>query len=1011
MQVLRLELQGIGPFAGRHAIDFAALGAGGLFLLEGPTGSGKTTLIDALVFALYGDVAGADSSKARLVSTQLPAGVEPFVELTVETARGLYRVRRVPQHERRKARGAGTTVGKAAIKLWKLGSPGDPGTLLSTSLQEATEELQRAVGLSKEQFTQTVVLPQGQFATFLRAKPEERRGVLQDIFGTEFYERCARRLAELAAEHRRGEAEARAEWDKAADGFAAVGWSDAAAREPFVDAVAAGDRSAVVALADARLGEVAADAGAADAAAERAAEASAVAGGLLRELSGRNEAIRAHAALRERRAELLRAAPEVEAGAARLAAAERAEHARRPLAAMGAARRAVEAADAEAARALGQAASGEDADLVAAEPEPSALGAEERRCRAAASALGALVELEGGLPSRAESLRRDGQLLGERRSAVAAAREALTAQRGRAAELGPQIERLQRAADDRAEALQAEGAARARCDAVERLDRLAEEFVQSTRAEQAAQATAAGASEAHLAARAAWLGSLAGTLARELVEGRGCPVCGSTEHPAPAVLPRDAPTREDVDRLERAARQAEQLLARAQTASNAKATEMADQQQAVGELTRVEAEQELAEALARRREAERAAARAAELREQLQLLVAGVEQAQDALHAEENEVAAEEGRLAGRSERLGADRRRVAEALDGHASVAARVAALTRRADRAQLLVRVLAAAADARAEAGRREAELAGVLAERGFAGPAEAQAALLEEGERSRLAAAAERHRADVAAVTTRLADPRFEGLGEAAPEDEAPARDAAEAARVALEAAQARRGGAATTLRLAGEASERLRSADAALQQASRAAEPYVAMADLAAAGSGNLANVTLPTFVLLRRFEEVVDLANSRLGAMTGGRYSLRRTDAREGRSHKLGLGLEVVDHLAGDVARDPKTLSGGETFQASLAMALGLADAVTAEAGGLELSTLFVDEGFGSLDPDALDLVMDQLTALRDGGRCVGVVSHVAEMKQRIAERVTVLPRRDGTSTLSCSTDPQPALAG
>ena len=93
------------------------------------------------------------------------------------------------------------------------------------------------------------------------------------------------------------------------------------------------------------------------------------------------------------------------------------------------------------------------------------------------------------------------------------------------------------------------------------------------------------------------------------------------------------------------------------------------------------------------------------------------------------------------------------------------------------------------------------------------------------------------------------------------------------------------------------------------------------------------------------------------------------------------------------------------------MALGLADAVTAEAGGLELSTLFVDEGFGSLDPDALDLVMDQLTALRDGGRCVGVVSHVAEMKQRIAERVTVLPRRDGTSTLSCSTDPQPALAG
>ena len=133
----------------------------------------------------------------------------------------------------------------------------------------------------------------------------------------------------------------------------------------------------------------------------------------------------------------------------------------------------------------------------------------------------------------------------------------------------------------------------------------------------------------------------------------------------------------------------------------------------------------------------------------------------------------------------------------------------------------------------------------------------------------------------------------------------------------------------------------------------AEPYLRMADLANGTGQNLDNVTLPTFVLLRRFEEVVDLANVRLGAMTGGRYSLRRTDAREGRSHKLGLGLEVVDHASGDAARDPKTLSGGETFQAALAMALGLADAVTSEAGGIELNTLFVDEGFGSLDPDAV----------------------------------------------------------
>ncbi len=187
----------------------------------------------------------------------------------------------------------------------------------------------------------------------------------------------------------------------------------------------------------------------------------------------------------------------------------------------------------------------------------------------------------------------------------------------------------------------------------------------------------------------------------------------------------------------------------------------------------------------------------------------------------------------------------------------------------------------------------------------------------------------------------------------------------------------------------------------------AGPLLRMANLANAGEGNLQRVTLPTYVVLRRFEEVVDLANVRLEAMTGGRYELRRTDEQEGRSRRLGLGLEVVDHQARDTTRDPKTLSGGETFMASLSLALGLADAVTAEAGGIQLHTMFVDEGFGSLDPDTLDAVMQQLSALRDGGRSVGVVSHVAEMKQRIAERVTVVPRRDGTSTLTCSIDTQP----
>lgn len=1006
MQVLRLEFQGIGPFTGRHTIDFRALGEGGLFLLEGPTGAGKTTVIDAIVFALYGDVAGVDSHKARLVSTQLPAGVEPFVDLVVDTSKGLLRVRRVPQHERRKTRGRGTTVGRAAIQLWRLSTPDDAGTPLSTSMQDANEELQRAIGLTKEQFTQTVVLPQGQFATFLRAKPEDRRGVLQDIFGTELYERCARQLATLAAEHRSRDERARSALSRAASSFAGVAWVDADARAAFEAAGTDGQ----VAAAQARLEELAGLAADAAARAEAAAGAADAAGERLRAVEAHNALVAERARLTARLAALRAAEAETAADGARLEAAERAEHVRHPLAAVAKARRDLEAARAASARGLAGLVEGPDADL-ADRLDPAALAAAALAAREARSALGAVVEVEEGLAGRAESLRLDTERLRQQAASGERERAAIAADRARAAGLAPDLDAVAAEADTRAERLVAETHAQARCEAVLRLERLAVEFVQARRAEQAARDAALAAARAHEEARAAWLGVLAGTLAAELVDGRGCPVCGSTSHPAPAELPAGAVDRATVDRLDAAARTAGQAWAKAQVTSDSVATAMSDQQEAVGGLTRVEAESAHAEARRAREAAERAGVRAAELRRTIQRLTASADDRERALHQAEKRAAAEEGALAGRAERLDQDRRRVADELAGHPSVAERVAALARRAQLAQRQAGLLAAVADAEGAAAGRAGELAEVLAEEGFASAADAQGALLPEAERARLAARVADHRAQWATVTEALADARLAAVEGAVALDEAPARARAAAAASEVTEALHARGVAAQTRRLATEAGAELIGRARGVAEVAAEAEPYLRMSDLANGGGANQAAVTLPTFVLLRRFEEVIDLANVRLGAMTGGRFSLRRTDSREGRSQKLGLGLEVVDHASGDAARDPKTLSGGETFQASLAMALGLADAVSCEAGGVELNTLFVDEGFGSLDPEALEEVMAQLTALRDGGRCVGVVSHVAEMKQRIADRVTVVPRRDGTSTLHCSTDDRQPLAG
>src|SRR5690606_30117694 len=212
MHLHSLTFQAIGPFAGRHHVDLASLGASGIFLLDGPTGAGKSTVIDAIVFALYGKVASESASDDRLRSAFAGPDVESFVDLVLEVPSGVYRVRRTPEYRRPKKRGTGTTVQQASVRLWRLAAvpePGDdaddpPGELLSSRLDEAGDEIRRIVGLDRRQLVQTVVLPQGEFATFLRAKPEDRAVLLKKVFGTELYHRAAARLAELARGARAG---------------------------------------------------------------------------------------------------------------------------------------------------------------------------------------------------------------------------------------------------------------------------------------------------------------------------------------------------------------------------------------------------------------------------------------------------------------------------------------------------------------------------------------------------------------------------------------------------------------------------------------------------------------------------------------------------------------------------------------------------------------------------------------------------------------------------------------
>ncbi|WIB64213.1 AAA family ATPase [Curtobacterium sp. MCBD17_040] len=1019
MYLHHLRLAAIGPYAETVDIDFAALGASGVFLLEGPTGAGKSTIIDAVVFALYGSLAGEGASKDRLHSHHADAGVEPFVELVFETAAGVHRVRRTPAHDRPKKSGGGTTRQNASARLWRLAAPGDAvGEPLSIATQEVGAEVQRIIGLDRAQFVQTVVLPQGEFARFLRAPGEDRRALLQSLFGTDVYERTTE---ELVARRRAA--------------AAAVERADAAVHDALNRlAEAAGLETVDELTADAVVAEVTAAAHEATTARDAAAGAAARARADLADAERRARSLRRRADLLRRQAALSDRAEQVAGARARLELAERAGRVLGLVVGLDTARTRAERRGADLARVVaehrdaltrhtvgvGAGAGGapldaggsvfEDLESMPA-VDTTALAAHAAALRDVVAGARHAVALERDLPAR--------------RAALASARTELARAEERRAALEPLLdarpaERLalvttSRAAADRAADGPVAERALADLDAVRALlddrDRAAADATAADADLAAAslRAQAAITHEADLRTRRA--AGLAGELAGVLTPGEPCPVCGSVDHPAVAAPLDGHPTDDDIEAAADARATAD-VDQRAAAARQAVARRECDRlTTAIGAAT---PESVAATASALRDRIARAHAAAAE--------VARAEERLEAFDRDTRALAEERSTLAAQvaagraghaadAAALAADEAIVercrASVVDaggvGTGSLDQAVAAL----DRDAAACAAVAAAADALRSDDRdvlaRAAEVERALGDAGFADADAARAAGLGPDEAARLrseVAGAEREHAVVQA-----------GLAEAdvaAAEHDAVDGAELEAVRTradgAEEALQAATGAAATAEARAVATSARradLTRAVRARQETSAESRAVVRLADIAtAASSVNPTGITLGTYVLMRRFEDVVAAANSRLGAMLGGRFALEASDEREtsSRARRTGLALAVRDHETGRT-RDPRSLSGGETFTTSLCLALGLADVVQAEAGGVELGTLFVDEGFGTLDPETLDGVVGQLTRLTAGGRQVGIVSHVEELKQRIPDRIEVRRAPGGGSTV------------
>jgi exonuclease SbcC len=995
MNLHRLTLRAIGPYAGEHSVDFAALGASGTFLLEGPTGSGKSTIIDAIVFALYGGLAGSASTPDRLRSHHAAPDVEPFVELVFENGAGVHRIRRTPAYRRPKARGTGTTPANATAKLWRLSSPDAvDGEIVSISAQEAGAEVTRILGLTRQQFVQTVVLPQGEFAAFLRSTGEKRKEVLQSLFGTEIYERTTAELVERRKVANAAVAAADRDIELARARLLEASGLDA----DVLDEALAADGAAAV------LGALETEASDTAVRRSRAVEA--------RDTARRSlDRARALKAALDRRDDLIVRQTRLDEGDAeiatvrlRVAAATRAATVTDALAAVTRAADAERDAVSRLAEATRGVADGEGTGSAAVDGAPVRADVAARRdARLAELALLAeAARTESALPGRRAALEAAEQSLvdaDERRRelddrlvAAPAVRSSLVGER----------EVLADTSTDLGAAEQTTAEARVRLRDLDDLDALgrAVDAASVRLADDSAAALRALDDEAGLRRRQ--IEGMAGHLAAGLVVGDPCPVCGSREHPAPASPGAEHPTDDQVEAASLTARTAEarqrESAARHATAEG----RAAEARRALGDLTREDVESELARLALRVSEATRArtALAAADA-----ALVAH-DRDVDRLRVELDDL---RERAATGRERVAADRRtllvdeaEIARLLDARAPTIAELAAsVGDGVERDTRLLTLLDAADVASDAAAVRRAELAAALERSGFDDVDQVADAALGAGDLAAFEARVSAHDRERAIVAAGLAEPEVAVLTGDETADVESAVEALGLVETELDEATDR----ATR---AGDRAERTRQALAALEAMAAAADDaveharaVVRMANLASASTGeNVKGVTLGTYVLLRRFDEVVAAANVRLSVMSSGRYELASSDEREvgSRSRKTGLSLVIRDATT-DTTRDPGSFSGGETFYASLSLALGLADVVQAEAGGLELGTLFVDEGFGSLDPDTLDAVMSELGRLSASGRVIGIVSHVDELKQRIADRVEVRRRPDGSSVL------------
>lgn len=867
MKPLKLTMSAFGPYADVACVDFTLLGDSGVFLVTGDTGAGKTTIYDAISFALYGEASGGSERRAGKSFRSDYAGIdtETYVEFTFEQKGRHYTITRSPEYERRKKRGEGTAKAAASVCL-TCEETGD----IKTRQDEVRAAVLDIIGLDRKQFAQTVMLPQGNFLAILNAATEERRTLFRQIFGTAVYSQLQEQLRQMNSQLRQQQDQL-----------------DLLISESAAQITCTADYERAEELAQYKENVV------------HAEKLLTLADEYTQELSAQAEELRAAV-------EKLRLSEEQQAAAI----AEATERNKR-FAAL------------ENSRARLTQLTGQEEQIAAQRAELTAAG----RAKDAAPFYVRFCDKKTQLESSKKRIEQHKKDIEKHKPLFEEAKN----QAEQAKQLAPECD-----------------AQKLRIEKGTTINDLLSSLNEHRKKLDTAQKAAVKAHEDYLRAdelfRALynrfWAGQ-AGIMAASLTEGVPCPVCGSLSHPTPAASATDTPAKSEVDAAEQKSR-----TARDNDASKAQAA--ATLQTEIDAIVR-----------------------------QLKELGADPESDLDTI---ERGLRSIKTRLAEMNAFIQKAEKQLADAQTEDARLAALLRAEEQSAAR---LAEELEAAL----------AEYKEKLTSCGFESEADYLAARRDERIIAQLDKSVSQYEKDLAVCRSSIAELT------AALEGSKPADIDA------LNAKKEQTSGERRTLdtkerelsALIRRNSDALRGLGANLKKKQQSSGKYAIVNDLYLTACGRqsgASKMNFETYIQRYYFMQVVAAANKRLTTLTDGMYTLRCKEVPSNLVEKSGLDLDVLDRNTG-CWRDVSTLSGGESFMASLALALGLAD--TVQSGGVRLDSMFIDEGFGSLDETALRQALDVLNNLSGGRRLIGVISHVGELKQRIDKRIIIRKTSRGST--------------